>query len=73
MTYTITKKDGTRFMVEAQNYTDAASAAARKITRRKKVVANRTTGNASMSGWFRPYESMRGGGLNSCGEPFHVM
>ncbi len=73
MTYTITTTNyEKRFTVEANNYTDAAIIAARKLLRRKTVTAGRTTGNNAMSGYFRAYEHMRGGGLNSCGEPFHV-
>lgn len=72
MTFTITTNNDKQFTVEANTYGEATNLAARKITRRKLVTAQRTTGINSMSGYFRPYEQAKTGGLNSCGEPFHV-
>lgn len=69
--FTITTADEKTFTVSADNYTDAANKAAKKLFG-KKVTANRTTGSLKMSGYFQAYEPVRGGGQNSVGNAFHV-
>lgn len=69
--FTITTSNDQTFTVAASNYTDAANKAAKKLFGRK-ATANRTTGDTGKSGYFRAYESMRGGGQNSVGSAFHV-
>ena len=72
-TYIISRKLETITTVRATDYEDAANKAARKLYGRK-AVANRTTGNTQMSGYFQAYEPMPRGqrGQNSVGDPFHV-
>lgn len=73
-TYTISRQFDTLFRVKAENYTSAATKAARRLYGRK-ATARRTTGDLGMSGYFQAYEPVAqrlGGGLSSIGDPFHV-
>lgn len=71
--YTISRKLETLVTVQAENYTEAANKAAKKLYG-KKATANRTTGETGKSGYFQAYEPMPRGerGQNSVGDPFHV-
>ncbi len=72
-TFTISRNTEDLLTVQAENYTDAAEEAAKKLYG-KNTTANRTTGDTGKSGYFQAYEPMPKGqsGLNSVGEPFHV-
>lgn len=72
-TYSISRKLENLFTVNAENYTEAANKAARKLYG-VKATANRTTGETGKSGYFQAYKPLPQGqrGLNSIGEPFHV-
>lgn len=72
--YEIRAKHGagdTILTTRATDYHAAALSAARRLYGRR-ATARRVTGEPGYNGIFQAYEPMRGGGLNSTGEPFHV-
>lgn len=71
--FNISRKLENLFSLNADNYTEAANRAARKLYG-KKATANRTTGEIGKSGYFQAYMPMprRQRGQTSIGEPFHV-
>lgn len=69
--YTIIPNTGEPFSVIAASHRDAARIALRRLYGRS-VVAERTTGSPSLSGQFRAYTRVRGGGLTSVGDPINV-
>lgn len=69
--YTIIPQTGEPSVVRAATHQDAARIALRRLYGRT-VVAERTTGSPSLSGQFRAYARVPGGGLNSVGDPIHV-
>lgn len=71
MKFRISRKLDTIKTVTAKTYDDAADKFARSQYGRK-AVARRTAGDNDKSGYFQAYEPMKGGGLNSIGEPFHL-
>lgn len=78
MQFTIsTKAQRAVLQVEAETYTQAAQKACTELSRKpdgttRRLTALRTTGEHDKSGWFQGYQR-QGDGLNSSGEPFHVM
>ena len=79
MIYTVsTRTELAKFTVEADTYGQAAQLAARELNRRangtipRGLVAERTTGDHKLSGWFQGYIPHGPNALNSYGEAFHV-
>ena len=62
------RRTGEAVLVIAQSFEAAA-----QQTIGKKLKAIRVSGDTGKSGLFQGYTQMRGGGLNSSGDQFHIM
>lgn len=73
-TYTVSPRSEasfTAFSIEATDYNEAASKAAKKLYKADRAL--RVTGTNGKSGVFQGYKSMRGGGESSVGGNFHLI
>jgi hypothetical protein len=74
--YRISQRHEILFDVRAESYERAADIAAHRLYGRRRISAQRTTGNRELSGYFQAYRDVSAQNppycLTSVGEAFHV-